>query len=348
MSSSDETSAAQTGPATQPVRLKEDLLYLINKKLKSIEKAERDEPLKDYNDENEDRRKFYEANFGADSTLPNEGREIPFTGVSYRKKPGFSETQLAVMNKAYLNFNSIAICKIDTMERFLEMTREWSDEMIKTSYFDMGCWDFDSDDESDHKQKVNEMFEEIWEWSGSYWARFIQLPKDYSDGPQSDCVFFEELARDENGTPTVDVKQFSLCLAIYKLKQWLTWPSKYKYPFDCFGFFSFKYTDCQCKKILAVVFTDKLLRSFFEKRGIEWNYLTDNNDIDDWRPDEMKAAASDMRNYSNKLMTGEEMICPSNRALNVLCATQVFKIAGKVDVAIDCISQGSPKKLDPL
>ena len=275
---------------------------------------------------------------------PAQGKEIPFTEVSYRKKPALSQKQLAVMHKVYLKFNSIAICKIDTMERFLEMTKAWTDEITKTSYFDMDRWDPDPE----LRQNVNEMFEEIWGWTGEYWARFIQLPKDYPNGPQADCTFFEELAQDENGTPTVDVKQFSLCMAVYKLKQWLAWPSKYDYPFGCYCFFSFKYTDCQCKKILAVVWTDKLLRSFFEKRGIEWNYLADNNDIDDWHPDEMKAAASDMRNYSNKLMTGEEMICPSNRALNVLCATQVFKIAGKVDVAIDCISQGSPKKLDPL
>ena len=165
------------------------------------------------------------------------------------------------------------------------------------------------------------------------WTRFVQLPKDYYQ-PNWDCVFFEELAWAENGSMVVEAKNFSTCMAIYELKLWLAWPGKYDYPFECFGFHD---DHCPCETIFSVLLTDKRLSRFFENRETD---CTDEN-FEDWR-DQMKAAASDMRNYCDKLMTGEEVISESNRALNVLSATQVFEMAEKVKSVIKCISQGLP------
>ena len=164
---------------------------------------------------------------------------------------------------------------------------------------------------------VDHMFVYLWNLYYGDWARFIQLPKDYYR-PNWDCTFFDELAFNANGTMTIEVENFTLCMAIFELKQWLSWPGKYEYPFKC-GL-HYDIYDCKCTKLLAVVFTDNILRRFFENRGVELIRQTGSFRIANWDADQMKDATSDMKIYSDKLMTGEEMVSRLNRALNVLSA----------------------------
>ena len=216
------------------------------------------------------------------------------------------------MHKAYFGSNTVGLCEIDSMKRLIELEEEYELFEIYLNF------------PFDGRRNCN------------LWARFFELPKEYSE-QRWDCVFFPELAREENGVMILEVENLYYCMSIYQMKRWLAWPSMYEYPFECRedNFPNF----CRCNRLLDALFKDKLLRRFFEDRGVDYD-----DDFEKWRPDQMRDAVSDMRNYCNKLMTGEEMISQSDRPLNVLSATQLFEIVEKVEVSIECLGQGSPKE----
>ena len=144
------------------VRLTEDLLYIINKKLKSTDKAARDQKIQAF----DDRQK-------ADYHTTE-----PFTEVSYRNRSdlNLSQTQLAVTHETYFRSNSIAVCGDNSMEAYLENIDFARIVTRSPDYRDLLCID------RDNKSKVKNQV-----------VRFLQLPEDYIR-PHSDCFYLGELA----------------------------------------------------------------------------------------------------------------------------------------------------------
>ena len=216
------------------VRLTEDLLYIVNKKLRAMDKAARNEEIHD----------FYSDGFYPDS-------QHPFTEVVYRKRnfPELSQTQLAVMHKANFDLNSTAVCKLNSMsEFFYNITR------AKLAAKSKNFRTFLKYNQRDASTPVKNAP-----------ARFIQLPKDYFR-PHSDCHFFAELAWKENGIMMVDADNFALCLIIWRLKEWLVNPIENKYPVCCQ--FDRRENSCVCQNLLHAMRTDNRLRKFLEGRTI--------------------------------------------------------------------------------
>ena len=88
--------------AGRRVRLTEDLLFMVNKQLKAMDKRSRDEKINSF-------------------TRQPHPSNRPFTEVIYRKKStqDISETERAVMHKAIFNSTSIAVCEYESMVNFL-------------------------------------------------------------------------------------------------------------------------------------------------------------------------------------------------------------------------------------
>ena len=279
-------------------------MYLVNKKLKSMDKEARDVRLQEV----KTTQIHPLLHWRAIPVLPL--KEVTYRNEDTLSEKALSQTQLAVMHKTYLGSNTIGICEIDSMERFIELEQDYEIFNIYLNF------------RYDGYGRCNN------------WARFFQLPKEYNQ-QNWDCAFFPELAREENGIMIVEVENLYCCVEIYQVKRWLAWPGMYEYPFECFEE-NYPYF-CRCNRLLSVLYEDKLLRSFLENRGVDFD-----DNFEKWRPDQIRDAASDMRNYCDKLMTGEEMISESNRPLNVLSATQLFEVVEKMQVAIECLGQGSP------
>ena len=104
MSSLGETSAERPDHVMKSVRLTENLLCSINKKLKLMDKAYRNQRLEEYDDSDD---------------------PLPFTEVTYRKQPALSQTQLAVMHKTLFSSSTIAICKGNSMKDFVKHCEHW-------------------------------------------------------------------------------------------------------------------------------------------------------------------------------------------------------------------------------
>ena len=59
----------------------------------------------------------------------------------------------------------------------------------------------------------------------------------------------------------VESDKFSLCMLVWRMKQWLVPPSEeHSYPLPCRGYTD-GYTDCVCKHLLQVMWTDDTLKS---------------------------------------------------------------------------------------
>ena len=147
------------------VRLTENLLYTVNKKLKSKDKAARDQTLK--------------------ATAKPEQRDNdmeptePFTEVLYRNRSdlNLSQTQLAVMHDSYFKSNSIAVCELDSMEAFLHAVGRARFRTSSRDFKDL-LWLY----RYGHVKKLKNPV-----------ARFLQLPKEYCR-PHSECLYLGELA----------------------------------------------------------------------------------------------------------------------------------------------------------
>ena len=156
----DEPKISTNKISKTEVRLTEDLLYVVNKKLKSKDKAARDQKIKAF----DDRQKAHYAE--------------PFTEVSYlnRSDLNTSQTQLAVMHETYFKSNSIAVCGDNSMEAYLENIDFARIVTRSPDYRDLLCID------RDNKSKVKNPV-----------VRFLQLPEDYIR-PHSNCFYLGELA----------------------------------------------------------------------------------------------------------------------------------------------------------
>ena len=99
----DETSQVVKQKSGRSVRLSDDLLYIVNKKLRTMDQAERDRKIHNF------------GRYSLNSSIPD-----PFTEITYRKQfAEFSQTKLAVMHKINFDSNSTAVCKLNSMSQFL-------------------------------------------------------------------------------------------------------------------------------------------------------------------------------------------------------------------------------------
>ena len=99
MPSLGETAAGRPNHEKKSVRLSDNLLGFVNKKLKSMDKAYRKQRFEASEDDED---------------------PIPFTEVTYRKQPTLSQTQLAVMHKTLFSSSTIAICKDNSIRDFVK------------------------------------------------------------------------------------------------------------------------------------------------------------------------------------------------------------------------------------
>ena len=308
----DKTKQKSEKKSNRSVRLTEDLLYIVNKKLRAKDKAARDETLHE----------FYEDP-GMEPLLS------PFTEVTYRKRnfPELSQTQLAVMHKVNFDWNSTAVCKLNSMSAFFETVYRaalWTKSKNYRSFLDFLS------------------FKARYTGDQNAVAHFIQLPKDYFR-PHSDCMVFGELAWKEGGIMVVEADKFALCLTIWRLKKWLVNPLKNSYPLRCGWTEWAGGMDCRCRTLLRAMWTDDRLRNFLKDQTI-----FDRIQYDDHPSDEsfdaalnaaymqLRRAHDEMKDYAGKLITGEEMISRSCRALNVLYASQLQKLLEKFESILSC------------
>ena len=280
------------------VRLTEDLLYIVNKKLRTMDKASRDETIHD----------FY--SYGGFVPFTE-----PFAEISYRKRffPDLSETELAVMHKTNFDCNSMALCEINSMGQFFESLNKGSWRAKPLDYRRFLGYDT-TDAGAPVKNAV---------------ARFIQLPKDYFR-PQSDVVFFAELAWKENGTMIVEADNFALCLTIWRLKEWLVNPIKNPYPLPCQWIE--RGIGCCCRNLLRAMWTDDRLRKVLQDQAFfAFGYYDKRRNYE-----QLQEARGRIQDYAEKLITGEEIISRSNRALNLLSASQLLRIHKEFESILRC------------
>ena len=89
MADVDEAIAERPEPSEKSVRLTEDLLYIVNKKLKAMDKTRRNRRLE---------------------KLETDNQYVPIKKVTYRtQRFDSSQTQLAVMHKHYFFLNTVAV-----------------------------------------------------------------------------------------------------------------------------------------------------------------------------------------------------------------------------------------------
>ena len=291
-------------------RLTEDLLYIVNKKLRKMHNSARNQILQDY----------------MLALLP-----VPFTEIVYRKRKfeELSETELAVMHMVNYNANSTAVCKLNSMSQFLNSVNRAG--RLTNWHFYSTFLNYTQGDAA--APVVNPP------------ARFIQLPKDYFR-PHSDCSFFGELAWKEGGVMMVEADKFALCMIIWKLKDWLVDPINNSYPLSCGWAGPGGRLDCSCQNLLRAMWTDDRLRNILQDetifQGIDIYIYDDDQSLEAAqraRYAQLQLVYDQMEGYAGKLITGEEMICRSNRALNVLSASQLQKMLEKLESIINCFER---------
>ena len=298
---------------SRKVLLTEDLLYIVNKKLRLTDKARRDKIVQSVQE-----------------------NDRPFTKIVTRDSPlNFTETELAVMHKVKFNSQYTAVCEISSMERLRRNVRKAAASTNSRDYMCLlgsksapyyGVY-------ATNKQlNVNSV------------ARVVQLPKDYFR-PNSDCHFFGELAWKEDGVMMVEAEKFALCMNIWRLKEWLVLSDYNRYPLHCKPIEG--QCTCRCNALLHAMWTDMKLRKFFLDQGVE--VLTaDNIDYDTYFStyknrnrqnyrEGLRRARIQMQLYCKRLITGEEMICRSTRSINVLASLQLQRILERLRLTIECI-----------
>ena len=291
------------------VRLTEDLLYIVNNKVRAMDKETRDDILQNF--ENHRLARWMDPVIG------------PFTEIAYRKQNlDLSQTELAVMHKVNFDCNSTAVCKLNSMGQFfhnIERARQYARSLDYGRFLHF-------------QQRTAEAQVE------NPVARFMQLPKDYYR-PHSDCSFFGELAWKENGVMTVEADNFALCLSIWTLKEWLANPIDNSYPLSC-RFYRGYY--CCGRNLLRAMWTDDRLQAFLKDKAIlDEIEIFDPQDDEENDPeslqanyDELKRAHREMGDFATKLVTGEETISRSIRSLNVLAASQLERMLEKFETHI--------------
>ena len=298
-----------------PVRLTEFLLYVVNTKLRMMDKETRDEKIQNLDND-----------WMHGRSVPVTG---PFTEIVYRKQKvlGVPQTQLAVMHKVNFDFNSTAVCKLNSMDEFFHNINRAA---RVTKY-------------ADYKQFLRYRCPAGEAQVKNPIARFIQLPKGYYR-PHSDCTFFGELAWPENGVMTVEADNFALCLTIWQLKEWLVNPIRHSYPLSC----QLNMGDiCNGRNLLQAMWTDDRLRTFLKDRSIFQHvdrYSYDDDEGNDRIREllehnylELYRAHDEMKDYARKLLTGEEMVSRSIRSLNVLSASQLHRLLEKFELVLRCL-----------
>ena len=311
ISDSDKPKQAKKKKSSRLVRLTEDLLYIVNKKLRTMDKATRDVKILDFH-------QLSDVSYDNYLFRPRLPIIPPFTEVVYRKRnfPELSQTELAVMHKANFDSNSTAVCKLKSMSQFLISITRGENEAKSQDFRKFLTLDRDADAPVENPV-----------------ARFIQLPKDYFR-PHSDCPFFAELAWKENGIMMVTADDFALCLIIWDLRAWLVNPIDNSYPLRCAPV---RGIGCKCRNLLHAMWTDDRLYKFLEDKAIFQGLdFEEHRDIglpfEGWeaRSDELRMVRAEMKAYAKKLITGQEMISQSNRAENVLSALQMHNLVDKV------------------
>ena len=290
------------------VRLTEDLLYIVNKKLTAMDKETRDDKIQ---------------NFGHESRPWMKPIPGPFTEIAYRKQNSSDlwQIELAVMHKINYDSNSTAICKLNSMDEFFR-------KMNRAAAFAKSA---------DYKRFLDyEQGTAVVRVKNPV-ARFFQLPKDYYR-PHSDCLFFGELAWKENGVMTVEANKFALCLTVWTMKEWLANPIDNSYPLKC----RLNGGLCCCQNLLHAMCTDDRLRPFVEDKTIfnviDYDSVDDEDEPVSLRDSymELQSVHRETKNYARKLFTGEEMISRSIRSINVLAASQLQRIREKLEIILKC------------
>ena len=311
----DKPKQAVKKKSNRTVQLTEDLLYIVNKKLRKMDKATRDEKIQ-----------FREPDPLMEPII------VPFTEIAYRKRnyPGLLETELAVMHMINFDSNSTAVCKLNSMDQFLNSIKRGQSEAESPDFREFLSYkDRDAGD-----PVINPP------------ARFIQLPKDYYR-PHWDCPFFGELAWKENGVMIVEADKFALFLTIWNLKEWLVNPVSNMYPLSCgwavglWGPIKPGLLDCRCRNLLRAMWTDDHLRNIIKDKAF-FERIDDRVDEDRMEAvlranyAQLWRAWKKMEEYAVKLITGEEMISRSSRPLNVLAASQMLRMLAKFSKVLSC------------
>ena len=152
----------------EPVRLNDNLLFSVNKKLQAKDKAARDEKISSF------------------SNVPHLGRlqpsKWPFTEVSYRKKSSqnLSQAQLAVMHgENFKSTSTLVVSEDNSMDNFIFKIQMASKYIQNPDYKNFLRY---------HKRDAGAKVQNPV-------ARFVQLPTDYLTPEEYDfCAFFPELA----------------------------------------------------------------------------------------------------------------------------------------------------------
>ena len=310
-------------------RLTEDLLYIVNKKLRSSDKARRDQIIEDI------------------IIQPVNEESRPFSKVLNRRRTplDFNQTELAVMHVANFNSSYIAVCEHNTMDTFVRSVQLAARRTYSRYYSrllgSIPGYHKDYNDGIEYGKHVKNV------------VGFVQLPKDYFSQYSESLLetgghFFGELAWKEDDVIMVEADKFALCMNIWKLKQWLVLPGYNQYPLSC-EIISQQFP-CRCKGIIRAMWTDRTIRMFFEDQGIaeytHW-YLGDYEsyrgqllplagriEVRDYRSG-LQRARDEMKNFCKKLITGEEMISDTNKSMNVLFSLQLQRILKKLDAALN-------------
>ena len=306
-------SSSEAKQQAEPTRLTEDLLYVVNKKLRSMDKTSREKKLHE----------IFPRGYLLDSSLKHFDQSVYVvyrTGVPEQ----FSQIEFAVMHTLCLNSKATAAFGIYCMDNFEFALRQPS---VKDVFFDP-CKDIS-------KQEADDL------------VRFVQLPGDYKQQMKlyEDTIFFPELSWDESGERIVEFEKFALLMIIHRLKRWLAIPSEYyplcdprrrAMPNDR------SYCNGSCSNLLHAMWTDDFLRGFFQEQGIQHS-ITDwaAEGLDEWgnepvRPETIDEARRYMNGYSYELLAGTKKISETNRAINVLASVHLTQLAEKLRMNISC------------
>ena len=303
----------------KPVRLTEDLLYMVNKKLMKIDSSHRLQRAKRYCG-----LKFLHF-FGDPETFDAH----VFNEITYRHKPReyLSEESLAVMHIVYFCESSIAIPANDTMKDFHE---NLVTSILPGNRFMSGEIGDDAPGE----------------------FRFVKLPADYSR-PKLCVDFFGELTWKEEGSIMVEACRMKTLLSILRISKWLVEPHE-PYIFECdYGRIhqvnsNDVLMDCGCSRIYRLLWWGDFFRSLYQQEGIDGplsigsaNYLA----CTGLQPqfvreliDNMSAIHGALIKFLDRLGKGEVKLHQSNQ-LNMLAAFQLKMLAEKLKDAKECQSR---------
>ena len=129
----------------------------------------------------------------------------------------------------------------------------------------------------------------------------------------------------------VGLGELGKCMRIWEMKEWLADPSKHN-PLACETHGRtmvpwIVFVDCSCHNIIETLWCDDTFRRIFSEAGIDRN----DTQLSTWRN-----IYRLLRDYAQKLYSGEEMVSNSNRALNVLTSSQAKRLANSVMMACKC------------